>query len=397
MSEIIRVNITSTRGNQPYEPRFLSIDGGRIIGCDFSNTLGYYLGYCSKELYEDRVAPIKEAMKRYNDTVAFLWSIDGFKGYFADHNSSLTKKEIESEFGSLVAEKALSLPCPKSFYPDLIVRDDSFMLKDAGYNGEISFNSKKYILGLTGCAEDYPSEIDGRICFWNWDEYETDYALGFATYVETSLPKGVHIEKDVFVDFDCYDQWRGNRLPIVEVIDKIFAEIEGRGYIKKYKLLANNNAPIWKYYTGTADNSVGLYLCDKKAFKDKLLVSRINALLRACSIDYDENDRPKYGALVNPLTEQIDISLRYFYLQNGEDITYISKEPGTIGGHYKLKIYGKLDCPSAARYLAKGRYKNHRVFFADEKTAIEAGYRPCAKCMPNEYKKWVSTNKKSGQ
>lgn len=65
MSEIIRVNITSTRGNQPYEPRFLSIDGGRIIGCDFSNTLGYYLGYCSKELYEDRVAPIKEAMKRY--------------------------------------------------------------------------------------------------------------------------------------------------------------------------------------------------------------------------------------------------------------------------------------------------------------------------------------------
>jgi methylphosphotriester-DNA--protein-cysteine methyltransferase len=28
------------------------------------------------------------------------------------------------------------------------------------------------------------------------------------------------------------------------------------------------------------------------------------------------------------------------------------------------------------------------VFFKDEKTAIEAGYRPCAICMPDEYKEW---------
>jgi methylphosphotriester-DNA--protein-cysteine methyltransferase len=28
------------------------------------------------------------------------------------------------------------------------------------------------------------------------------------------------------------------------------------------------------------------------------------------------------------------------------------------------------------------------VFFADEATAIAAGYRPCASCMPDEYKAW---------
>ena len=27
-------------------------------------------------------------------------------------------------------------------------------------------------------------------------------------------------------------------------------------------------------------------------------------------------------------------------------------------------------------------------FFADEETAVAAGYRPCAKCMKEEYKKW---------
>lgn len=38
--------------------------------------------------------------------------------------------------------------------------------------------------------------------------------------------------------------------------------------------------------------------------------------------------------------------------------------------------------------LPKGGYIDHRVFFADEQTAISAGYRPCAVCMPREYGEW---------
>ena len=68
--------------------------------------------------------------------------------------------------------------------------------------------------------------------------------------------------------------------------------------------------------------------------------------------------------------------------------TYKSNEPGMFGGHKKLKIYGHLDCPSALRYIEKGQYVKHRVFFKDEETAIAAGFRPCAKCMPEEYKCW---------
>ena len=72
--------------------------------------------------------------------------------------------------------------------------------------------------------------------------------------------------------------------------------------------------------------------------------------------------------------------------ENGKQ--YLSKEKGLFGGNKALKIYGRLDCPSALRWIAKGHYVKNRVFFKDEATAIAAGYRPCAVCMPNEYKKW---------
>ena len=67
---------------------------------------------------------------------------------------------------------------------------------------------------------------------------------------------------------------------------------------------------------------------------------------------------------------------------------YLSQDEGTLGGHKKLKIYGRLDCPSALRHIAKGNYVQHRVFFANERTALVAGYRPCGVCMKEHYKLW---------
>lgn len=70
--------------------------------------------------------------------------------------------------------------------------------------------------------------------------------------------------------------------------------------------------------------------------------------------------------------------------------SYESATPGTLGGHRANKGYGRLDCPAALRWIKKGYYVKHRVFFADEETAIAAGYRPCAVCMPKEYATWKS-------
>jgi methylphosphotriester-DNA--protein-cysteine methyltransferase len=79
---------------------------------------------------------------------------------------------------------------------------------------------------------------------------------------------------------------------------------------------------------------------------------------------------------------------KMFKLLGPDGLVYDSSRPGTFGGHRKLKVYGCLDCPSALRFIAKGQYVRHRVFFADEPTAIAAGYRPCAKCLPARYSAW---------
>jgi methylphosphotriester-DNA--protein-cysteine methyltransferase len=62
--------------------------------------------------------------------------------------------------------------------------------------------------------------------------------------------------------------------------------------------------------------------------------------------------------------------------------------PGAYGGHRRSRIYGRLDCPAALRALARGGYAAHRVFFADEATAVAAGFRPCAVCLPPAYAAW---------
>jgi methylated-DNA-[protein]-cysteine S-methyltransferase len=71
-----------------------------------------------------------------------------------------------------------------------------------------------------------------------------------------------------------------------------------------------------------------------------------------------------------------------------DNVPYRTTTPGTLGGHRADRIYGTLGCPGAARAIARGGYVANRVFFADEATAVGAGYRPCATCLPDAYKIW---------
>ena len=77
-----------------------------------------------------------------------------------------------------------------------------------------------------------------------------------------------------------------------------------------------------------------------------------------------------------------------YTLIGGDGAPYASALPGTLGGHRRNRVYGRPDCAGAQRWIAKGHYVKHRVFFADEETAIAAGYRPCAGCMPERYRAW---------
>jgi len=80
--------------------------------------------------------------------------------------------------------------------------------------------------------------------------------------------------------------------------------------------------------------------------------------------------------------------MKTFKLTNQNNKNYFSNKPGKFAGNKKLKIYGKSNCPSALMWIKKGYYIKNRVFFASEKIAIKAGYRPCAICMKEKYLLW---------
>jgi hypothetical protein len=89
-------------------------------------------------------------------------------------------------------------------------------------------------------------------------------------------------------------------------------------------------------------------------------------------------------------------TVKKYKLLGADGELYLSETPGTYGGNGKLKIYGRLDCPSALSTIKRfpGSYEKSRVFFADEETALAAGYRPCGNCLREKYKEYMSDPEK---
>lgn len=83
-----------------------------------------------------------------------------------------------------------------------------------------------------------------------------------------------------------------------------------------------------------------------------------------------------------------EVNAKEYWLIGCDGKRYASVKPGYLGGHRAQKLYGRLDCPSAQKAISRGGYAKYRVFFANEKVAIIAGYRPCARCLPNRYAVW---------
>jgi hypothetical protein len=87
--------------------------------------------------------------------------------------------------------------------------------------------------------------------------------------------------------------------------------------------------------------------------------------------------------------ESSTMSARSYRLIGADGNPYTTTEKGSLGGHRRTKIYGRLDCSAALRAIARGGpYPRYRVFFVDEETATRAGYRPCAVCMRSQYDTW---------
>jgi hypothetical protein len=87
------------------------------------------------------------------------------------------------------------------------------------------------------------------------------------------------------------------------------------------------------------------------------------------------------------------LQTKSYKLLGADRKSYSSSLPGSLGGNGKMKVYGRLDCSSAKRAVAAGNtYQKHRVFFADEASAVAAGYRPYGNCLREKYKIWRAEN-----
>ena len=85
-------------------------------------------------------------------------------------------------------------------------------------------------------------------------------------------------------------------------------------------------------------------------------------------------------------------SPKRFHLMGADGEIYESPTPGELSGNRKLKTYGLLNCGlPACAFPDRGLPPNQpkiRIFFADEDSAIAAGYRPCGGCLPQRYQQW---------
>jgi methylphosphotriester-DNA--protein-cysteine methyltransferase len=84
--------------------------------------------------------------------------------------------------------------------------------------------------------------------------------------------------------------------------------------------------------------------------------------------------------------------VKTYTLVGRDGAKYESETKGRLGGHAGTKVYGRLDCPVALSLLRRGFVPRHRVFFADEATAVAAGFRPCGACMRQAYRAWKQSS-----
>ena len=84
--------------------------------------------------------------------------------------------------------------------------------------------------------------------------------------------------------------------------------------------------------------------------------------------------------------------MKMYRLLGADGKEYLSETPGTFGGNGKLKIYGRLDCPSALSTIKRfpGSYEKSRVFLPMKKLPLPQDTVPveivCVRIIKNTKK-----------
>ncbi len=339
-------------------------------------------------LYDsNKVKKYYDAVKEYNEYIDSLNSLPGFISTFIENDLMISKEQAlmlwpEETVDKIFTSKDYLFKTPLHIYQDTLCDCDYEQTYSVSIEGnKIIFPVKDHFL---------ITENRGKKCIWNWVDNGRDFTLylwdmlgsrysqyeyridsdadDFAQDDNSEEDEGEAVE----YHFDCYDQFRYYDDIAIDIqLVKIFEKLEKLGYLESYTIKPENFDPRWYRY-GKSDGTMDLALIDESFKKNKLLMEQIELLM---------------------WTRSEILEKPYYFLTNKDNKQYLSDTPGQLGGHAKLKIYGLLDCKSANRYVQQGQYVKHRVFFADEQTAVAAGYRPFGKYMPDAYKKWKARRK----
>ena len=314
---------------------------------------------------------LRSAIDSYNSYLDYLEELPGFKAFFIEHALCVSKSDVIDHWSSQVAEKVFSKE-PYIFSTDLRLFGDFLLDVSVPVNYSAIIENHVLLLPIGKAGSDYPEHVGEKRIAWNWTNNGHDFCYDLWELFGAPFQKNGDIDDEpdgVTYPFDAYDQFRDEMAEPQFV--RIFNKLENLGYIQTYTIKPENDDLMWHYYC-KSDGSIDCGIVDISFQTNKLVMEQINQLL---------------------WTPTDELKEKPYFLTTDENTQLLSSVPGTLGGHNKLKIYGKLDCPSAAGYLAKRQYARNRVFFIDEETAVAAGYRPCAVCMPEAYKKWKAAKR----
>jgi hypothetical protein len=309
---------------------------------------------------------IQKEIADYNQYIDTLQSIPGFIDAFVRNYLCLSRQFVERHWSKEIADFVFSKK-DYFFLTNLSIFNDFLLDRRFLGNYEVQIGDKclNFTIGKDNNA--YPTSAYGYKIIWNWIDSGHDFFPPLWEMLGSPYSKNkseTPSSDEVTYSFDAYEQFRYE--PVEAQFVAIFHKLEKLNYIKTYTIYSEDHNPYW-YFCGKSDGSIDVAFVDLSFIKNRLLKEQINLLL---------------------WTNEKELKKKKYFLTDASNHQFLSDEPGQYGGHYKLKIYGRLDCPSALRYIKKGQYVRNRVFFANKETAVAAGYRPCSCCMPNEYKMW---------
>jgi hypothetical protein len=302
----------------------------------------------------------------YNQYVDQLKSIPGLIDSFVQHHLSLSRKNVQEGWSQEIADFVFSKR-EYGFETDLVIVNDFLLDRRMSFDYEVCIDGQVLTLPIGKTSASYPHHIGKHDLMWNWVNNGHDFCRDLWEILGSPYCKdksGNAADDEITYQFDAYEQFRSN--PVEPQLVAIFHKLEALHYIKAYTLCPKDRNPYWALF-GKSDGSIDVAFVDPDFKKNSLVKEQIGLLLWASEKEIKENP---------------------YFLTDASNHQFLSAVPGTYGGHKKLKIYGHLDCPSALRYIKQGEYVRNRVFFRDQPTAVAAGYRPCAFCMPEEYKIW---------